>query len=77
MSLRDEIGDVLLNFRLLGLTIKDGEDAILAVIDGQRCTWTKQIEDNEYYTTECDLVDLAYHTYCPKCGKRIEVKDED
>ena len=73
--LRDEIGDVLLNFRLLGLTIKEGEDAILALIDTQRCVWIRQIEDNhEYYTTSCDLVDLAYHTYCPKCGKRIEVK---
>lgn len=30
--IRDEIGDVLLNFRLLGLTIKEGEDAILALI---------------------------------------------
>lgn len=59
-------------------TIKETAQAVIALIEGERCTWTKQIEDNhEYYTTECDLVDLAYHTYCPKCGKRIEVKDED
>ena len=60
----------------LTMDLDEAVDSILSLIDGERCEWTKQIEDNhEYYTTSCDLVDLAYHTYCPKCGKRIEVKD--
>ena len=32
MSLRDEIGDTLMNFRILGLSIKEGEDRILALL---------------------------------------------
>ncbi|MEN6317260.1 MAG: hypothetical protein ABFD82_00680 [Syntrophaceae bacterium] len=41
-------------------------------VEGGRCEWTKCLEDgNEYYITSCDMVDTAYHTYCPKCGRKI------
>ena len=76
MTLRDEIINILMTDNDWPWTPATA-DKILALIEGERCEWTRQIEDNhEYYTTSCDLVDLAYHTYCPKCGKRIEVKDE-
>lgn len=73
--LKNEIGDVLLNFRLLGLTIKDGEDAILALIDRQRCVWT----GNDYggYKTSCGkFIYRSKPNYCENCGCKVEVKDE-
>ena len=75
MSLRDEIGDVLLNFRLLGLTIKEGADQILALIDAQRCEW----DGNDYggYKTSCGkFIYRSKPNYCENCGRKIEVKGE-
>ena len=74
MTLREEIIEILMSNNDWPWT-PGVADKILALIEGERCEWTRQIEDNhEYYTTSCDLVDLAYHTYCPKCGKRIELQ---
>jgi hypothetical protein len=52
--------------------------SILALIDAQRCVWTKDgtINGQETYYTSCDMVDfLEGYDFCPKCGKRIEVKE--
>lgn len=77
MILKDEIKTIVRRVLNREMWPDYATNQILALIEGERCQWTKQIEDNhEYYTTSCDLVDLAYHTYCPKCGKRIEVKGE-
>jgi hypothetical protein len=53
-------------------------DLILSLIDAQRCVWTKDgtINGQETYYTSCDMVDfLEGYDFCPKCGKRIEVKE--
>lgn len=77
MTLREEIINILMTDNDWPWTPATA-DKILALVEEERCEWTRQIEDNhEYYTTSCDLVDLAYHTYCPKCGKRIKVKRAD
>jgi NADH pyrophosphatase NudC (nudix superfamily) len=74
--LRDEIAKLLNAYapwNTTGLL-----DAILALIDAQRCVWTKDgtINGQETYYTSCDMVDfLEGYDFCPKCGKRIEVKE--
>lgn len=54
---------------------------IEALIDGQRCEWTK-IKGRDVYTFGCckqyEYITeggLKKHPFCPCCGKRIEVKN--
>ena len=51
-------------------------DSILSLIDGERCEWTWE-GDISLYSTSCgDAWPLATpFTFCPRCGKRIEVKE--
>jgi NADH pyrophosphatase NudC (nudix superfamily) len=54
-------------------------DQILSLINAERCVWTYddwQIHGQDVYKTSCDMFEFYEgYTYCPKCGKRIEVKD--
>jgi len=51
-------------------------DSILSLIDAERCVWTWE-GDISLYSTSCgDAWPLAKpFTFCPRCGKRIEVKE--
>lgn len=53
-------------------------DKIMELIDAQRCVWTKDGERDgqDIYLSSCDMVDfLCGYTFCPKCGRRIEVTE--
>jgi NADH pyrophosphatase NudC (nudix superfamily) len=54
-------------------------DQILSLINAERCVWTYddwQIHGQDVYKTSCDMFEFYEgYTYCPKCGKRIEVKE--
>jgi hypothetical protein len=75
LSLRDEIAKLLNAYapwNTTGLL-----DAILALIDAQRCVWKK--DSDGAWLTSCQWAwlpsDMEY-TFCPCCGKRIEIKEE-
>jgi hypothetical protein len=55
----------------------EATDSILFLIDGQRCVWEHDSEGD--WRTGCKAW-YAYDystedSFCPSCGKRIEVKD--
>jgi len=55
-------------------------DRILSLVNAERCVWTKddwQIHGQDVYITSCGMFEFYEgYTFCHKCGKRIEVKDE-
>ena len=71
----------------LTMDLDEAVDSVLSLIDSQRCVWTLCEDDPTYGKTlqlECDkgkyhpyfLLRLDKYPFCPCCGKRIEVKDE-
>jgi hypothetical protein len=53
-------------------------DFILSLIDVQRCVWT--LTEEGLWKTQCgqeipDEDTYEKYSFCPCCGKRIEVKD--
>ena len=59
-----------------GKDIVDEVRGILSLIDGERCEWTWEGDISLYLTSCGDAWPLAKpFTFCPRCGKRIEVKE--
>lgn len=49
-------------------------DSILALIDAERCVWKKENNGINVYLTSCNMIEVFEgYTYCPCCGKKIEV----
>jgi hypothetical protein len=78
--LRDGIADIILDREdangELTESLDESIDKILALIDAQRCVWKK--DSDGAWLTSCQWAwlpsDMEY-TFCPCCGKRIEVKE--
>lgn len=81
-EMRDEIAKIIDESNVSGygsLPLHSTEyfaDRILALIDAQRCVWKK--DSDGAWLTSCQWAwlpsDMEY-TFCPCCGKRIEVKE--
>ena len=62
----------------LTMDLDEAVDSVLSLIDEERCEWTKKymFHGEEMYLTSCNKTDcFINYTFCPHCGKRIEVKE--
>jgi len=62
----------------LTMDLDEAVDSILSLIDAERCVWTLNGED---WITQCgaDIPDedtYEKYPYCPRCGKRISIKED-
>jgi len=62
-----------------GKEIAEEVREIEALLDGQRCEWTKDTKITAFRTS-CGKVhglnwDFGYNPICPGCGYKVEVKD--
>lgn len=77
--MRDKIANLIGYWDWDNKTTNQCAEAILSLINAERCVWTWDTERE--WVTSCGeevLDDDTYGKYpfCPCCGKRIKVKDE-
>jgi predicted RNA-binding Zn-ribbon protein involved in translation (DUF1610 family) len=76
--MRDKIANLIGYWDWDNKTTNQCAEAILSLINAERCEWTWDTERE--WVTSCGVEVLDDDTYgkypfCPCCGKRIEVKD--
>lgn len=79
-ELRDKIVEWLSNeTTLLEVECEAAGDALIALIDGQRCEWT--LTEEGLWKTQCgqeipDEDTYEKYPFCPCCGKRISIGED-